>query len=210
MEMDAGRQTERVRKHYERNAGRYDRSIVLSERLLVGDGRGWACAQAAGDVLEIAAGTGRNFPFYPPGVSLTALDVSSGMLELARARAADVGREVDLRLGDAQSLDFASETFDTVVCTFSLCTIPDWRRAVAEAARVLRPGGRFLLVEHVRSPILPVTLVQRLLDPLFVRFDNDHLLREPLEAVRAEGLEVEHLRRSRLGIVERLRARKPA
>ncbi len=208
--MDAGRVTERVRLHYERNAGRYDRSIVRSERLLVGDGRRWACSQAAGDVLEMAAGTGRNFPYYPPDVRLTAVDVSAGMLEIARTRAADLGLKVDLRLGDAQSLEFPDAAFDTVVCTLSLCTIPDWRRAVAEAARVLRPGGRFLAVEHVRSPILPVALVQRLLDPLFVRLDNDHLLREPLEAVRGEGLEVEQLQRSRMGIVERLRARKPS
>ena len=87
---------------------------------------------------------------------------------------------------------------------------PADRAAVVEVRRVLRPGGRFLLLEHVRSPLLPIPLGQRLLEPLAVRFEADHLLREPLEHLRAEGFEVERLQRSKLGIVERVSARKPA
>jgi SAM-dependent methyltransferase len=87
---------------------------------------------------------------------------------------------------------------------------PADRAAVVEVRRVLRPGGRFLLLEHVRSPLLPIRLGQRLLEPLAVRFEADHLLREPLEHLRAEGFEVERLQRSKLGIVERVSARKPA
>jgi ubiquinone/menaquinone biosynthesis C-methylase UbiE len=114
-----------------------------------------------------------------------------------------------LRVGDAQALEFPDQSFDTVVCTLSLCTIPDDRTAVAEVRRVLRPSGRFLMLEHVRSPLLLVRLGQRLLEPLAVRFEADHLLREPLEHLRAEGFEVEQLERSKLGIVERVAARKP-
>ena len=95
-----------------------------------------------------------------------------------------------------------------MVSTLSLCTIPDDRKAVGEARRVLRPGGRLLLLEHVRSLILPVRTVQWLLNPLFVRFEADHLLREPLDQVYEEGFEVEWLERSRWGIVGRLSARK--
>jgi len=91
-----------------------------------------------------------------------------------------------------------------------LCTIPDDRAAVREVRRVLRPAGRFLLLEHVRSPSRAVRAVQRLLDPLFVRFEGDHIVREPLEHLRAEGFAVERLERSKLGIVERVAARKPA
>ncbi len=131
------------------------------------------------------------------------------MLEIARRRARRLGREADLQVGDAQDLDFPDERFDTVVCTLSLCTIPDDRRAVAEASRVLRPGGRLLLLEHVRSPVPIVRAVQRILDPLFVRFEADHLLREPLEHLEATGFEVERIERSKLGVIERLSARKP-
>jgi ubiquinone/menaquinone biosynthesis C-methylase UbiE len=160
-------------------------------------------------VLEIAVGTGRNLSFYPDAISLTAIEFSPEMLELARARAERLGREVDLRLGDAERLEFEDARFDTVVCTLALCTIPDPARAVAEARRVLRGGGRFVALEHVRSPALPVRGVQRLLDPLSVRFEGDHLVREPLEYLRAAGFELEHLERSKWGIVERAIARKP-
>jgi hypothetical protein len=74
---------------------------------------------------------------------------------------------------------------------------------------VLRPGGRLLLLEHVRSPLLPVRFGQRLLDPLAVRFEADHLLRDPLDYLEAEGFNVECAERSKWGIVERVVARKP-
>jgi ubiquinone/menaquinone biosynthesis C-methylase UbiE len=201
--------TEAVRGHYDKTASRYDRQIKFFEHVLFGDGRHWVCSQAEGEVLEIAAGTGRNLRHYPPHVRLTAIELSPAMLELARREATALGREADLRVGDAQALEFPDESFDTVVCTLSLCTIPDDRAAVAEVRRVLRPGGRFLLLEHVRSPVRAVRVGQRLLEPLMLRFEHDHLLREPLEHLRAEGFEVERLERSKVGIVERVAARKP-
>jgi ubiquinone/menaquinone biosynthesis C-methylase UbiE len=203
-------ETERVRALQDKEASHYDRRISFFERLLFGGGREWVCSQAEGEVLEIAAGTGRNLAHYPQGVRLTTIELSPEMLAIARQRAQDVGREADLRLGDAQALEFPYESFQTVVITLGLCTIPDDRQAVCEVRRVLRPGGRFLLMEHVRSPALAVRVVQRLLDPLAVRFEADHLLREPLEHLKAEGFEVERLERSKWGIVERVVARKPA
>ena len=95
-----------------------------------------------------------------------------------------------------------------MTCTLALCTIPDDRAAVAEARRVLRPGGRLLLLEHVRSPRRTIRAVQRLLDPLAVRFEGDHIAREPLEHLSAEGFAIDELERSKLGIVERVAAHK--
>ena len=204
---DFAAETERVRRLQDREAPRYDRQIAFFERVLFGDGRRWVCLQAQGHVLEIAAGTARNLTYYPADVTVTGIELSRQMLEIGRARARELGREADLRLGDAQALELADESFDTVVCTLGLCTIPDPARAIAEAHRVLRPGGRLLLLEHVRSPSLPVRLVQRLLDPLAVRVAGDHLTREPLDYL-AGGFEIERVERSKLGLVERVSARK--
>jgi ubiquinone/menaquinone biosynthesis C-methylase UbiE len=206
---DRAQETERVRALQDKEAPRYDRQISFFERLLFKGGREWVCSQAEGEVLELAAGTGRNLPHYPDGVRLTTIELSPEMLAIARRRAAEEGREVDQRLGDAQALEFPDESFDTVVITLGLCTIPDDRQAVGEAHRVLRAGGRLLLLEHVRSPRLPMRAVQRLLDPLAVRFVGDHLVREPLDHLKAEAFEVERVERSKWGIVERVMARKP-
>lgn len=202
-------ETLRVRHIYDAIANKYDMAIGISEHLFFGDGRTWVCKQARGDVLEIAIGTGRNLPYYPSDVKLTGIELSHEMLKLAHRRARALGREIDLCLGDAQALAFSDRSFDTVVFTLALCSIPDESQAITEARRVLRPGGRLLLLEHVRSPIPAVRAGQRVLEPLFVRLQADHLLREPLDHVRAESFEIECLERSKLGIVERLSARKP-
>jgi ubiquinone/menaquinone biosynthesis C-methylase UbiE len=202
-------ETERVRRLQDKAAPKYDRTMGRWERVLFGGGREWVCSQARGDVLEIAIGTGRNLPHYPADVRLTAIELSPEMLNIARKRAADLGREVDLRKGNAEALPFDDGSFDTVICTFALCTIPDDRKAVAEAMRVLRPGGRFIAIEHVGSPVGVVRAVERLIEPLTVRFEGDHLTREPLDHLNAEGFKVEQLHRSKWGIVERVLAVKP-
>ena len=202
-------ETDRIRAMYEKEAPRYDRTMGFFERLLFKDARHWVCSQADAEVLELAVGTGLNLPHYREGVRLTGIELSLAMLERARRRAAELERDVDLREGDATALEFDDESFDTVVCTFSLCTIPDDAAAVSEARRVLRPGGRFILAEHVRSPNRVIRRGQLLLDPLAVRFQGDHLAREPLDHLRAQGFEVEQLERYSLGITERAVARRP-
>src|SRR5215469_15406357 len=206
--MSKQRETERVREIFEASAAEYDRGMAFNERLLFGDGRAWACSQARGQVLEIAIGTGRNLPFYPAGVEITGIEISPAMLLIARNLAHSLGRQVDLVVGDAQALPFPDQRFDTVVCTISLCSIPDERQAIAEAWRVLRPGGRFVALEHVRSPNTIIRGLERLLDSWSVRTQADHLLREPAETVQAAGFRIDYLKRQKLGIVKRLIASK--
>lgn len=210
MSEEAPSTTTRIAKQYDEFAPRYDSGMRLFERVFIGDGRRWVGAKAQGDVLEIAIGTGRNLPYYDRSVRIVGIDISPAMLEIAQARARKIGIEADLGVGDAQQLSFANDSFDSVVSTASMCTIPDYRAAIGEAWRVLRPGGQFLLLEHVRSPNRAVRAIQRLLDPLSVRFMCDHLLREPADVLRDTGFGIERLERSKLGIIERVQAWKPA
>ena len=187
----------------------YDRQMGFLGRRLFADIRDWVCQRATGDVLEVAIGTGLNLAHYLPEVRLTGIELSPAMLQIARRRAAELGREVDLREGDAHRLDFPDGSFDTVLCTFSLCAIPDERRAVAEMRRVLRPGGLLLLADHVAGGSWPVRAVQRLLEVGTVPLAGEHYRRRPLLTVRTEGFHVEERQRFALGIVERLAARRP-
>ena len=203
------KETEKIKRIWEKEAPRYDRSIAFWEKVLFGDGRRWVCSRAQGEVLEVAIGTGRNLAFYPDGVRLTGIDLSLAMLERARQRARELGVEVDLREGDAQDLPFAEESFDTVVCTLSLCSIPDDRKAVAEMKRVLKPGGRVVLLDHIRAASGLGRAVQRVLEVVTVPSGGDYLLRRPLEHVRGEDFRIEEQERYKRGIVERVSARKP-
>jgi ubiquinone/menaquinone biosynthesis C-methylase UbiE len=204
------KRAQRLRRYWDKHARNYDKQIAFWERRLFGDGRQWVCAQATGEVLEVAIGTGRNLPHYPPGIRLTGIEFSPAMVDLARRQAQQLDVEVDLRLGDAQALDLPDASFDTVVCALSLCAIPDQRQAVAEMRRVLRPGGRLLLLDHVAAAPQWVRAIQWLLEQVTVPLGEEHLRRRPLLQVQAEGFQIERAEQSKLGIVERLVARKPA
>lgn len=180
------------------------------DRVLFGDSRTWACSQADGDTLEVAVGTGLNLAVYPSGVTLTGIDLSEQMLHIARQRAAELGRTVTLEQGNAHALPFDDASFDTVVCTFGLCAIPDPGAALDEMQRVLRPGGRLILVDHVRSISQIARGVQRLLELVTVPVGGEHFLRRPLQQVREREFEIERAERFKLGLVERLVARKPS
>jgi ubiquinone/menaquinone biosynthesis C-methylase UbiE len=203
-------ETDRIRRIFDKQAPKYDRSMSRFERWLFAGNREWVCERAQGDILDLAAGTARNLPFYRDGVSVTGVELSPEMAELGRRRAAELGRKLDMRVGDAEALPFPDASFDTVVCTYGLCTIPDDAAAVREAGRVLRPGGRILLAEHVRSPNRLVRTIQRALEPFAHRIGGDHLLREPLDHLAAEGFEVDEVRRQKAGWVELVSAHKPA
>ncbi len=208
---ELARRNEKVRRSWAKQASFYDRSIGFFERRLVGTShRPWACSRASGDVLEIAIGTGLNLQYYPDQVRITGIDLTPEMLTIARERVQDLGREVDLREGDAHHLEFAEASFDSVVCTYSLCNIPDPQRAISEIRRVLRPGGKLILVDHIRSTSRPVLWIQRFIELFSIRLGGEHMTRRPLEYVEAAGFEV--VERDRLGfagIVERLAALKP-
>jgi ubiquinone/menaquinone biosynthesis C-methylase UbiE len=202
--------TGKVQRRWDEHAAGYDQQFQFLERRFFVDTRDWVCAQATGDVLEVAVGTGLNLGHYPADVRLTGIDLSPGMLAKARHRADQLGRRVELRTADAEHLPFPDASFDTVVCTYSLCGIPDERQALAEMARVLRPGGRLLLADHIEAKAWAGRLLQRLVELISVPLEGEHYRRRPLRHLAGLGLVVQRRDRFALGIIERLAATKPA
>lgn len=146
---------------------------------------------AYGRVVEIGIGSGLNLPFYSRRVeALTGIDPSAALLARARERAQWVGFPTRLLLGSAEELPFADASVDTVVSTWTLCSIPDVAQALAEIARVLRPDGSFLFVEHGLASEPCVARGQRLLTPAWRRIAGGcHLDRPIAELIRAAGLQ---------------------
>ena len=205
----APEQTAKVLRAWEKSASSYDKQIAFFERIQFGGGREWLGARVQGRVLEVAIGTGRNLPYYSADVSLTGTDLSPAMLAIAEQRAADLGVTVDLGIGDAEDLRFDDEVFDTVVCALSLCTIPNPAAAIGEMKRVLLPGGRLLLLDHIGSTWPPIYVAQWLLERLTIRAAGEYFTRRQLPVVRAAGFDVVEVERLKAGTVERIFARKP-
>jgi ubiquinone/menaquinone biosynthesis C-methylase UbiE len=199
----------KVLRAYEKTASSYDRQIAFFERIQFGGGREWLGARAQGRTLEVAIGTGLNLPHYPPDVTVTGIELSPAMLAIARRRAADLGRAVDLRTGDAQQLPFDNESFDTAVCALALCAIPDPVKAISEMKRVLVPGGRLLLLDHIKSTWPPIYMGQWLLERITIRLGGEYFTRRQLPLVEAAGFEIVEVERLKAGSVERIHARRP-
>ncbi|MEB3372215.1 class I SAM-dependent methyltransferase [Saccharopolyspora mangrovi] len=200
--------SEKLRRYWDKSAPSYDGIMARFDRYLAGDSRQWICGRAGGEVLEVAIGTGLNLPLYPAGTSLTGVEWSPGMLRFAQQRRDELGLPAELVDGDARQLQFPDGAFDTVVCTFSLCAIPEHEKAIAEMHRVLRPGGLLLLADHVVSTAWPVRLLQRAAEVITVPMGGEHFRRRPSGHLAGAGFEVVERERFKLGLIERLAARK--
>jgi ubiquinone/menaquinone biosynthesis C-methylase UbiE len=201
--------TARQRRVWDKTAPTYDKQISLFERIWFSGGREWLGSRIHGRTLEVAIGTGRNLRHYPAEATITGVELSPAMLAIARQRAANLGRAVDLHEGDAEHLPFDDASFDTVVCALSLCTIPDPPTAIGEMHRVLVPGGRLLLLDHIASTWPPVYAAQWLLERLTIRSAGEHFTRRQRPLVEAAGFDIVAAERRKAGSIERIHAVKP-
>ena len=197
---------DRFRQHWNEQAGRFDAMIAPLDRRVLGASRDWVCSRVDGEVLELAVGTGLNFPHYPPGTRVTGVEWSPAMAVVARRRARETGVDADIQVADAAALPFADASFDTVLCTFSFCCIPDDDGAQAEAARVLRPGGRLLLADHVVSTVAPLRWLQRLVERFTVPREGEHWTRRPALKLPGHGSRLVESDRRTFGAIERVHA----
>jgi ubiquinone/menaquinone biosynthesis C-methylase UbiE len=186
--------TDRTRTRYDRIAPIYDLMEVLPEQQF----RSWReklWAQVPeGRVLEVGVGTGKNFPYHPPGVQVVGIDISQPMLQRAQQRAEELDNPVELHQMDAQHLDFPDDNFDAAIATFVFCSVPDAVQGLRELGRVVKPEGQIFLLEHVRinEPEV-IGKVMDLLDPMVVRLMGPHINRRTEQNVRRAGLKVERV-----------------
>ena len=196
-----------VRRRYDRIARIYD--VLDGPMELMA--RRWRRAQwvAVGRddrVLEVGVGTGKSIASYPAGVRVSAIDISPRMLDRARRRAQRLGADVDLQIADVQALPFADATFDVVVSTFVFCSVPDPIRGLREIRRVLCPGGRLSMIEHVRSDRWWLRPILRALDPLTARIWGAHLDRDTVGNLSRAGFSRVESRDLALDVVKAIRA----
>src|SRR5260370_5106949 len=151
-------------------------------------GRRWKVGETVrGLVLDVGFGTGLSIPHYPPDTRVVGIDVSSKMLGVGRRFAREQGRQADVVVMDAERLALPDHVFDSVAFNLCLCTIPDPAAAVREAVRVAKPGAPMAFLEHVRSHLLAVALVEEALNPVMVALQADHMNRRTADIVRRSG-----------------------
>jgi ubiquinone/menaquinone biosynthesis C-methylase UbiE len=150
-------------------------------------------------VLDIGFGTGLSLPHYPQSVEVIGIDASMGMLQFALKDLGQGGPAPHLVQSDAERLPFPDDTFDSVAFNLCLCTIANAELAVREAVRVSKPGAPMVFLEHVRSHVLPVALVQEAISPIMVALQHDHFNRRTVDIARRAGVDIESVDRWLLG-----------
>jgi ubiquinone/menaquinone biosynthesis C-methylase UbiE len=193
---------------YDEIADQYKKKIWFDQYILgVARLRKKLLSKATGKILEVACGTGQNFPLFAPNSEITAVDLSPKMLKLARRNAIEHGLTVNLAVMDAEKLEFPDGSFDTVVSTLSTCTFPDPVKALQEIKRVCRPNGLILLLEHGHSNLPWLANFQ---DRNEYQHYQDHVgcrwNQDPLDLVQSAGIKVLKIKRSVLGMFHSIEA----
>jgi len=161
-----------------------------------------------GRLLEVGVGTGINMVYYPPAAAVVAVDPSPSHLARAANRARKNGKAVEFGIMDAQRLGFADDAFDCVATSFVFCSVPDPIAGLMEVWRVLKPGGRIILLEHVRSDWGPLGCLMDLLNPPWLRLSGDNINRDTVANLQRAGFQVVAVDSLAVGLVKLIEARK--
>ncbi|WP_240664617.1 class I SAM-dependent methyltransferase [Methanosarcina sp. MSH10X1] len=178
---------------YNRIAPIYELVDLPLELFFFREWRKEALSNLSGKILEIGVGTGRNLKYYPVGCRLIGIDKSEGMLRRAQEKAGGM-KNVTLYPMDAEHLEFPDNSFDYVVATFVLCTIPDPVKALKEMRRVLKPSGELIALEHVHSNYPFIDFLEHLINPFLFFLLGDHTTRNTMRNIEKAGFTIEEAR----------------
>lgn len=174
---------------YNRIAPIYELIDLPLELLFFRKWRKDALTSLSGKVLEVGVGTGRNLKYYPSSCRVIGIDKSECMLQRARKKAEGM-RNIILYPMDAEHLEFPDNSFDYVITTFALCTIPDPVRALKEMKRVLKPSGELIALEHVHSNYPFVDFIEHLINPVLFFLLGDHTTRHTVKNIEKAGFTI--------------------
>jgi ubiquinone/menaquinone biosynthesis C-methylase UbiE len=195
--MERPSKTVLTRKRYDRLAFFYDFLEAPLEWQRFAHWRSKLTDRIVGDnVLEVGVGTGKNLPYYPRDMRITAIDFSHRMLKRARKRASRLKLRVQFQNMDVQQMAFPNNSFDTVFATFVFCSVPDPVAGLKELERVCRPNGGLLLLEHVRPENVLLGMLFDMLNPMVVRMMGANINRRTMDNIKKAGWQIlkdEHL-----------------
>ncbi|MGI5992440.1 MAG: class I SAM-dependent methyltransferase [Methanosarcina sp.] len=183
-----------VASKYDRIAPIYELIDLPLELLFFRKWRKEALSSLSGKILEVGIGTGRNLKFYSAGCQVTGIDKSEGMLQRARENVENI-KNITLYPMDAERLEFPDNSFDYVVTTFVLCTIPDPVKALREMRRVLRPSGELIALEHVHSSDPIIALIENLINPFLFFLLGDHTTRNTVKNIEEAGFTIKEAKK---------------
>jgi len=179
--------TEKIRKRYDRASKFYDIFEQPMEIMSLKKWRLEVTKGLKGKVLEVGVGTGKNIPYYPEDIDITAIDFSEKMLAKAREKSSQFNKNVKLIHMDAQNMNFPDNTFDIVFTTCVFCSVPDPVKGLKEIRRVCKPDGKIIMIEHVRSEKKIMGIVMDIFNPLTVNLYGANINRETVKNVKIAG-----------------------
>lgn len=205
--MEPGRKRNVTRERYDRIARWYDLFEMPMEWLRFREWRKRLLKKIYGEnILEGGVGTGKNLPYYPERMRPVAVDLSFRMLRKAKKRAAGIQRDVPLIQMDIQHMGFPEGRYDTVLATFVFCSVPDPIEGLKEMKRVCRPGGKLLLLEHMRSENPVLGLLFDLVNPLVKRITGANINRRTIDNIQKAGWQIRQEEKLFLDIVRLIEA----